>query len=555
MTFPESNRGLAVTGRALLLAGVLAGGSLATSGCLVGPNFQRPAVVEPAKLAARDVATTTGTLAALTVTPALEWWKGFEDPELDALMRRALERNQDLEAAKARIRAARAQLRGAQADFLPTADAEASARRGAGSQTNVKDVTTPRTNANSWDVGAGAAWEPDIWGTNRRATEGARATIAEAEAGYRGVALLLMAEVSSAYFQVRGSQEVLNLLRQEARNRAEFLRLVRTREENGLASRLDTSRQAAAEAAVRAQIPDAEQELILANYRLATLLGEPPQTFALPERKLASYPVMPLVPDGMPIDLVRQRPDVFAAEARVRQASAAIGQSIGAMLPNIGISGSAGYQTTELNRWFDQESFRWGVGPTVRFSIWDGGRGYARVKRARAGLLESIAAYRQSVLTALEEINGAIVTAQKGRERRVALVESLEATRESFRIANEQYRAGLIDLLDLLDVQRQELEARQAVIRADLRTVTDMVRIYRVLGGGWNTAGIDPVQDAEKSRGRRIRETFPLLAAGADAEPELRPGAPAAGAAPVPPKPAATPAPATKPATPNAAKP
>jgi NodT family efflux transporter outer membrane factor (OMF) lipoprotein len=507
------------------------------AGCSVGPDFRLPEVPEPRSLAALEVID-QGTREMTDMTPATEWWKSFADPRLDALIVRALDNNQDLEVAKERIHQARAARRVSSSLLVPQANGTLSASRTSdswwgrseergGGKPPITDFNKENVNTQSnYFLGGETSWEMDVWGKNARGLESARAEVLGAESAYRGVVLTLLAEVSLAYFDTMASQEDLDILREEVRNRQEFLKLVRTREENGLASRLDTRRQEVEDANTRADLPLAEARVARAHFRLATLLGENPQTFVLPDKKLKDYPLLPVIPEGLPIRLVRQRPDVMQKEFEMRAAAADIGVAIGEMLPRVQITGSAGFRSAESEEWFTSDADEWSIGSALKVPLLDGGRTYAQLETRRSMYRSSVAAYRQQILTSLEEINGSLVTAVKNRERRSALVEASAAATDALRIAREQYRAGLIDLLDYLDAQRTELRARQVVVLADRTIVTDAVNMYRSLGGGWATDAADPVAPMDKSLPRTFAENFPLFAVGLTPEDRYYPEPP-----------------------------
>jgi len=502
------------------------------AGCTVGPDFRLPEVPEPESLAALAVID-QGTREMTDMTPATEWWKSFGDPRLDELIVQALNNNQQLEVAKERIHQARAARRVSSSLLVPQANGTLSAsstsdswwtrsaERGGG-----KPPFDSQNRQSNYFLGGETSWEMDVWGKNARGLESARAKVLGAESAYRGVVLTLLAEVALAYFDTMASEEDLAILTEEVRNRQEFLKLVRTREENGLASRLDTKRQEVEEANTRAELPLSEARVAIAHFRLATLLGENPQTFVLPEKKLKDYPLLPLIPEGLPIRLVRQRPDVMQKEFEMRAAAADIGVAIGEMLPRVVITGSAGFRSAESEEWFSPETDEWSIGSALRVPLLDGGRTYAQLETRRSLYRSSVASYRQQVLTSLEEINGSLVTAVKNRDRRAALVEASAAASDALRIAREQYRAGLIDLLDYLDAQRTELRARQFVVAADRTIVTDAVNMYRALGGGWATEAADPVAPMEKSLPRTFAENFPLFAVGLTPEDRYYPEPP-----------------------------
>lgn len=521
------------SGRSGLVRWSILAMALGVSGCSVGPKFQPPQVDEPASLAATEVITGSAKEMA-DITPAVAWWMHFGDTRLNALVAEALANNQDLEAAKERIREARASRRSASAAWLPNVDGSLSRtrssdsywsrsrERGGGHSTGPLQTVAPNRQ-NTYTMGVDASWEIDIWDKTGKAVDAADAQILVNEYAYRGTVLSLVSETALAYFEIMAAEENLDILREEVRNRAEFLNLVKMREDNGLASALDTKRQQVEEANTRADLPAAEARLAVAHYRLATLLGKNPENFKLEERRLDEFPRLPLIPEGLPIRLARQRPDVLQREAALRAALARVGVAQGEMLPSIVLSANAGYRSGEIDKFLSKYADEWSLSQALRVPIFDGGARYGRLESERAAVREAMASYRQSILNALEEINSALVTADKNRERRAALVEATTSAGEALRIAREQYRAGLIDLLDYLDSQRIELQTRQVLIASDRTIVDDTVRLYRALGGGWDTGSVDPVAPARKDTWRRLAEDFPLFAVALTPEEKLYP--------------------------------
>jgi multidrug efflux system outer membrane protein len=504
----------------LRLAVILAAAPILAS-CTVGPEYVAPEIAPPADFAARELADTKEAMA--NITPALEWWKGFGDPVLDDLIARALAKNNSLEAAKERLRAARAIRRASAAPLLPSAGINAGASKsratewGREAEAGGGPVPGADTISNSYSAGAQVTWEIDLWGKNRRGYQAAQQDVLASEYEYRAAVLALIGDVAQGYFDALAARENLKLVEEEVKNRSDFLDLIRMRERGGLNSRLDTRRQEVEVAAVKAQVPQAREQYEIALYRLAVLLGEAPGAVTLAAtRDLADYPTLPVLPQSMPVDLMRQRPDVLRAEAQTRAAFARIGQRIGEMLPRVGPNLSGGYRSAESEELFTEEALEWSWGAALDVPLFDGGAGAARTEAARSDARAAAASYKETFLQALRESNEALARAVKGRERREALLEQLAAAEDAQRIAYEQYRAGVIDLLDYLDATRTTLQVRQVVIAADARNVADVVATYRALGGGWESAGVDVVEAPTKSTGRKIAENFPLFAAGLD---------------------------------------
>ncbi|WP_144639391.1 efflux transporter outer membrane subunit [Bordetella genomosp. 13] len=516
--------GAAASGRAGrgLAAAVLA---VSLAGCAVGPDFRPPDPQTPAQYgeAARQAGDPSRAAAdpggakqaepASRVTmqsePDPRWWRGFGDPVLDSLIERAVAGNLTLRMAVLRIAQGRAQAQATAAAGLPSISATASYNRQllglkgilqsqhAGDR--IRDVAG-EDNADQVDgaldslnrptglfqVGFDASWELDLFGRVRRAAEASEAQTQQAVESRNDALVSLQAEVAQIYAQLRGAQAQRQVLDAQLDSARQTLELTRSRQQSGLASEVDVANQGAQVAQLESQLPATEVQAQQARNGLAVLLGLPPGALDQELAAPAAVPaVPPMVPVGLPASLARRRPDVRQAEATLHAATAQIGASIAEMFPDISLSGQFGSRATDadyLGRW---ASRFWSVGPSVSLPLFQGGRLVANVRLARAQQAEAALNYRQTVLNALRDVENALVAYRSDQSQREALQRAVNEAERAQGLALDAYRGGLGSFLDVLSAQTRAQQARQAWVRSNLQVTTDLVAVYKALGGGW----------------------------------------------------------------------
>jgi len=449
--------------------------ALALAGCTLGRDYARPAVSTP-----------EGWRGAAQAAPAsladLAWWQLFEDEALRGLVEAALEANQDLRVAVSRVEQARALLGATRAAQFPDLSASASA-------TTNRFSNTVRPRDQGGEVGllaatADLAFEIDLWGRLRRASEAARAELLASEEARRTVVMTLVSDVATAYLRLRQLDLELETTRASVASRRGSLQLARDRFEAGLASALDV-RQAEAElAGTAAQIPDLEREVAQTEHQLSLLLGRNPG--AVPRgRPLVAQVSVPAVPAGLPSALLERRPDIRLAEAELRAANARIGVAKAAFFPRISLTGFFGVESAALSDLFTGPSRIWQFGPTLTLPIFNAGRNRANLALAEAQERESLVRYEQVIQQAFREVEDALVAHRTAREALAEQRAAVRASREARSIAESRYTSGLTSYLDVLNAQRTLLAAEVAESRTLLAQLVAVVQLYRALGGGW----------------------------------------------------------------------
>ncbi|MBK7404733.1 MAG: efflux transporter outer membrane subunit [Phycisphaerales bacterium] len=477
----------------LSIAFVLAAG---LASCTVGPEYRPPRAAPPEAWIEPN---------AMTGEPAPEWWKSFKDPELDALVVRATTANTDLRVAIGRLREARAR-RGVVAGALyPQVDATGSYSNshfsengflkglGGGGSGSPPGAIVPGQEINLYEAGIDASWEVDLFGGTRRALQAADADF-EAAAFDAGDALVaVVAEAADGYLQVRGLQTRLALARQTAESRAQSVEALREQAQAGVADELDLARAENQAAEAQARVPDLESAVQVAIRRLEVLTGARPGTLDAELTPAAPLPTPPqALAVGIPSDLLRRRPDVRAAERHIAAATARIGVATADLFPKFSLTGSFGLQSQEFGDLPAGDSRFWAVGPAVRWPILDFGRIRSNIAVQNARQEQAAAAYEGVVLQALSDVEVALVRLAREERRLDHLVAASEAASRAASIADEQYRSGVLDYLDLLDAQRTEFASADSVAQSRAAVAEDVVSLYRALGGGWEGGAVDP---------------------------------------------------------------
>lgn len=476
----EPGFGIRFVTRAVLAAGLAL---VVAAGCSVGPNYHRPQPAIPADWRGAPGDVTTNPPAQLA-----EWWTVLRDSELDALIARAGRANNDLKAAEARVRGARA-LRGAAiADLLPTLGASAS-RTSARRSRNSLSFPVQLLDTDTYQAGFDATWEIDVFGGKRRALQAAVADLQAVEENRRAVLVSLLAEVARNYVEFRGTQRRLVIARDNLAAEREVLGITRMRFEKGLASELDVAQASALLASTKSQIPSLEVALKQSSHRLSVLLGEPPGSLEAELDPGAPIPLAPTeVPAGLPADLLRRRPDVRQSERQLAGATARIGVATAELFPKFFLTGNAGYQSLDAGNLIEPASKFWSAGPSVRWRLLEYPRLKAQIKAQTAQQEQALAQFNQIVLTSLEEVENALVAYGKERERFVSLSESVVASQRALDLANQLYTAGLGEFLSVLVAERTLYEAQDAQVLSQRAITENLIALYKALGGGWDPA-------------------------------------------------------------------
>lgn len=459
---------------------------LLLAGCMVGPDYVRPDPAVPERWAEaprHDVA----------AGPPSRWWQAFADPQLDALIDRAVASNLDLALAESRIREARAARRIAAAPLFPFLDAGASLTRSWQSENAgflgggpVGDLGGQPFNL--YDVGFDASWEIDVFGGTRRSVEAADADVAASVEERNDVLLTLLGEVARNYVELRGAQRELYVAEANVATQEDTLVLTRARFQGGLASDLDVARAEAQVRTTAAQIPALDTQVRQSIHRLGVLLGETPGALLAELVPPAPIPAAPPgLPDGLPSDLVRRRPDVRRAERQVAAATARIGVATSDLFPRFFLTGAAGLQSLDASDLFAGASKYWSIGPTIQWPIFQGGRIVGNIEVREEQEQQALIGYRQTILDALEEVENAIVAYTRERDRRATLASAVDANQRAVDLAQALYTRGLTDFLDVLAAQGNLFVTQTALARSDATVSASLVALNKALGGGWET--------------------------------------------------------------------
>jgi multidrug efflux system outer membrane protein len=465
----------------------------ASLGCAVGPDFKPPDMPVPAGWA--------GPPPLPAVTPAekdlANWWTVFDDNMLASLIQQAVESNLDLKFAEARIRQARA-VRGIAQSFLgPTVDATGSYQR---SEASVSPTTgtgrnsdnTVSVTTNQYFAGFDAAWELDIFGGVRRSIEAADADLQASVEARRDVLVTLTAEVARNYIDLRAFQQRISIARQNLEAQKHSAKLTRQRFEAGLASGLDVANAEAQVATTAAVIPLLEASARQTIYSLGVLLGRPPAALVQELAPALAIPTAPpSAPMGVPSELLRRRPDIRQAEAGVHAATARIGVAEADLYPRFTITGSIGVKASDFGSWLDWSSRLWSIGPGVTWRVFDMGRIRSDIAQQEALQDQSLIAYQKTVLTALQEVEGALISLDKEQEHRNALVDAVAFNQKAVDLSIKLYTEGQTDFLNVLQAQRALFLTQDALAQSTQTISTNLVALYKALGGGWDLREVE----------------------------------------------------------------
>ena len=457
-------------------------------GCTVGPNYQKPKTAAPAQWSAPLAGGETNLAPSIA-----EWWKSFNDPQLNSLIERTVNANHDLRIAEARVREARAFYRIASSQLWPTVDAGGSYARQNQSENQpvIDSISLPkgaRYENNVYQAGFDASWEINVFGGTRRGVEAGKAEVAAAEYGRRNVLVTLLGEVARNYVELRGCQRRLEIANENLTTQAEALGLAESRFNNGLTSDLDVQQAATLLANTRAVIPMLESGIQSYMHRLGVLLGQPPEALLAELSATAPIPsAPPKVPAGLPSDLLRRRPDVQQAERQLAASTARIGVATADLFPKFSLTGVAGFEGTSASDWFTGNSKFWSVGPTVQWRIFDAGRIRANIRVQNARQEQTLAAYERTVLMSFEEVENSLVAYAKEQIRRRSLEDAVKSSQDSLHLASQLYSNGLASFINVLDAERSLYQAEDALVQSDKAVTQNLISLYKALGGGWET--------------------------------------------------------------------
>jgi len=447
------------------------------SGCAVGPNYKRPTVSVPTDY--RD------SMAAQTAAaPSLgneNWWQVYQDPVLADLIHTALQQNYDVRIAAARVLEAQAQLGITRANQFPSASVGADIF----SQQNAKTSNQfPPYQVNAGQLNLSVIWNLDFWGKYRRQTEAARAQMLASEWGQRAVISSLVANVATAYFQLRALDSEIEISKRTLGSRQQSLQLTKVLETHGSASDLDVSQSEQLVYTASESIPDLERQIRQQENLLSILLGENPGSISRGQA-LTEQPVPEAVPAGLPSELLERRPDVRQAEEIIVAANAQIGVAKASFFPSISLTGAGGLESNALNRFINAPSQTWFGALSVAQPVFQAGALRSGLRLSRAQYQEAVLAYQQTVQNSLEQVSNALIAYQKDRDFRGQQELLTQAAQRSDQLSLVLYQHGGASYLQVLTNETNYFSAELNLVQAQLNERLALVQLYQALGGGW----------------------------------------------------------------------
>ena len=419
-----------------------------------------------------------GAISAADLDPAIlaEWWKTLEDPELNSLIDRAIAANLDLRTAQAQLRRARAERNIAQANRSPSVGVGGSATRSG----------TTEDASSLYSASLDATWELDVFGGLARGVEAAEADLQAAEEVRRDVLVTVLAEVALNYADLRTLQRRRTIAQDNLESQQRYLSILMAQKQEGAATQLEVNRAEANVATTRSAIPSLEQQLSETKNRLAVLIGRNPgelnaeleavSKLAVPQARVAV---------GVPAQVLRRRPDVRAAERRLAAETARVGVAVADLYPKFALKGSIGLESLSLESLFKTASGVFGFGPSAQWNAYDGGRTRERIEVQSALQEEALIDYDRAILTALEDVQNAVTAFTQEQLRNHSLEVAAKSEANAAKLATARYDAGVTDFLSVLDAQRSRLGAEDELARSNGAILSNLIRIYKALGGGW----------------------------------------------------------------------
>jgi outer membrane protein, multidrug efflux system len=517
---------IVILGRRRVQAAVLlaiGGAALVLAGCTVGPDYKPPATTMPAgwlnangevpppttqHLPLATATTQDANMRPSVAVPAVpdlaKWWENFKDPELNSLIVRAVAANLDLRSAASRIRQARAARNAEFANLFPQVNGVGSytRSRSPGGGANISNQVQA-FEGDAWQAGFDATWELDIFGGTRRTVEEDQALLEAAIEDRRDVLITLLSEVALDYVELRGFQKQIAIAEDNLVSQRHTADLTRRRRIGGLAAGLDVANADADVATTAADIPPLEQSVQQTIYTISILLALPPA--ALAQELNAPEPIPatpPLIPVGLPSDLLRRRPDIREAELQLHAATAEIGVQTSDLFPHFFFNPTVGLQAPNFPGLGDWANRSWSFGPSMSWDVFDAGMVFAQIQVANEQQKQALFAYRLAVLSALQDVESALIAYVKEQQHRAALADAVEANQRAVYLSTLLYSEGLSDFLNVLEAQRALYGSQNALIQSEQTVSTNLIALYKALGGGWEGESEDQAYARVKDNGQ-----------------------------------------------------
>ncbi|WP_408744468.1 efflux transporter outer membrane subunit [Acetobacter cerevisiae] len=484
--------------------------ALALGGCMVGPDYKKPATWTPAEWQHAKLEGASRVLSVpSTQAPDPEWWSVFQDPELTSLEKRLASENLDVLQATEQLAVSRGQLLIAGAERFPDLAASGSYKRAQDSSKQLSRIVerigqnTPEGMGallssqsanvsipllNQWQDGLQASWEVDLWGRVRRQYEAAKAYLTASMEERRGILIARQAELARDYMELRGLQEQLRITIANRDAATQMLNLSSARYKSGLVSELDVESARSQVESTNSSIPQFEQRIAMQINAINLLMGAPPGGLNAELTQTASIPLVPAaVPVGLPSELARRRPDIREADAELHAATAEVGQAEADFYPKVTIDAGFGFQSFSFRDLGFWSARTWNVGPSISLPIFQGGRLTGQLEMKKASQKTAALRYRKTVLKAWSEVDNALTAYEAEQKRNLSLKAQVAADQRSWQLAQDQYRHGMQSFLQVLDTERRLLSSQTQLADSTAVISDNLVRLYNALGGGWET--------------------------------------------------------------------
>ncbi len=463
---------------------------IASVGCMVGPKYQRAAAPAPAvykEMRPENSKEMSGWKAADPSDAAIrgKWWELYRDPDLNALEEQVDVSNQSLLAAEAQYRAARDAVKIARSSLFPTATAGASITNSQASRTTAAGASSAVT---IYDLPISLSYLADTWGSIRRGMMGSAATAQASAAQLENARLALHAELAQLHFQLHGIDNEIQLLDHTVKSYQEYLDLTKIRFDTGVASGSDIAQAQTQLSSARAQLVDLGVARTQYEHAIAILIGKPPAELSIASAKINA--ILPLIPVGVPSDLLERRPDIAAAERQMAAANEQIGIAKAAFYPSVALSASGGLESSKFTEWFTWPSRLWSVGPQLAAAVFDAGKRRAQTDVAQASYDATVANYRQTVLTGFQQVEDNLSALRILADEARATDEAVQAALQSLEISTYQYKAGTSSYLQVIASQTAALQNQISAANILTRRMVASVLLIEALGGGWEASAL-----------------------------------------------------------------
>jgi multidrug efflux system outer membrane protein len=461
-------------------------------GCKVGPNYHRPDVVTAPAWKEQPPWRAADPKDSI---PKGNWWSTFSDSELDQYESRALKANQTIEVARYQLEQARASARITQSGLFPQLTAGVSGQRAqisAGKPTTTGIPLAAPSTSNDFLIPFNLTWEPDVFGGVRRSVESANASYQASAAALENVRLVITSELAVDYFSLRELDAEIAVLNSSVEYQGKSLTLVQNRHEGGIASGLDVAQQETLLNSTRTQATLLRQQRAQFEHAIASLVGVPASTFSVPVKPLAL--AAPMVPIGMPSDVLERRPDIAQSERQMAAQNAQIGVAKSAYYPGINLSAGGGFENTGLSSIIGASTGFWAIGVNVAETLLSGGKRRAQVDFARSGYGAAVANYRQTVLTAFQEVEDSLSGLSVLAEAAETQQQAVNAAQRALTIANDRYTGGLVTYLDVINAEQTFLDSQRLATQILGQRLVTSVNLVKALGGGWDASSLQTIR-------------------------------------------------------------